>query len=525
MPLGQRYSWSLFFLGLIPLGALAFWLVYPLWQLFRLTLSQTGVLTLFESDYYRTRWLWTLGQALATVVLVLILGLPSAWFFARYRFWGKRWLEALLLLPFTTPVVVAAVGFLALFGANSPINLRLHNSIWLILLANLFYNYAVAVRIIMASIAGLANRPLEAASSLGSSPWRVFWRIAWPQLAPTVLSVAVLVFLYSFTAFGVGFLLGGTRWATIEVEIYSLIGQGNTGLAGWLALWQLVFTAISAVVYLNVQPKSAASGLFATTLPLARGWNLVLLTACALFACLLTFAPLLAVFWQAFGGPSGPNLRAFSALWLRGGSVFDVPLWTALANSLGFALVTLLLVTPLGLILALAARFLPRISFWWQSVGLLPLFISPVALGLAFIVTFPANIWLLLAAYLLQALPFLLRSITPALDRLPDRLLEAATMLGSSPWRLLWRLVLPNLAAGLRAGLALAYATVVGEFAATLVLARPEWTTLVGLVQNRLSRPGQLSEACALAVVLLLVTFGGVFIIGGAFGRGNRDML
>jgi thiamine transport system permease protein len=524
MGLSRRHALMLLLLSFIPLGFLAFWLFYPLAQLFRLTLSEAGAFTLFVSGYYQVRWLWTLGQALATVVLVLLLGLPSAWFFARYRFWGKTWLEAVLLLPFTTPVVVASIGFLALFGSRSPFGITLQGTLWLIILTNVFYNYAVVVRIMMASMAALDNGPLEAARLLGSPPWRVFWRVAWPQLVPTVLSAGILVLLYSFTTFAVAFLLGGTRWATIEVEIYSLISQGNTGLAGWLTLWQLLFTGFIAVFYLKNQPKPLQRDATAAVLPLARGCSLLAVGGCGFFALILTFAPLLAVFWQAFGGADGPNLQAFLAIFASTGSIFDVALPVALGNSIGFALITLLLVTPLGLILALAARFLPKWRFWLQTAGLVPLFVSPIALGMAFIVSFPANIWLLLVAYVLQALPFVLRTITPALDQLSSSLLEAATVLGSRPGRVVWRIIVPTIAGALRTALALAYATVMGEFAATLVLARPEWTTVVGLIQNRLSRPGQLSEACALSVILLLLTLAGVFLIGGSQKSAGSDI-
>ncbi|MFN3266937.1 MAG: iron ABC transporter permease, partial [Deinococcales bacterium] len=57
------------------------------------------------------------------------------------------------------------------------------------------------------------------------------------------------------------------------------------------------------------------------------------------------------------------------------------------------------------------------------------------------------------------------------------------------------------------------FAVVVGEFAATLILTRPEWTTLSTLIYQRLSRPNQMGEACALAVILLLLTMLGLWAI------------
>ncbi len=79
-------------------------------------------------------------------------------------------------------------------------------------------------------------------------------------------------------------------------------------------------------------------------------------------------------------------------------------------------------------------------------------------------------------------------------------------MLGSGPWRAFWRVTLPLIAPALSTGMAFAFASVIGEFGATLVLSRPEWTTLSGAIYERLGRPGLLGEATALATLLLVLT-------------------
>ena len=81
---------------------------------------------------------------------------------------------------------------------------------------------------VRAGVDGLARvsaRQLAAARTLGATPWRAFWRVEWPVVAPWLASALCLVFLYCFTGFGMALVLGGQRWATVEVEIYTLVAH------------------------------------------------------------------------------------------------------------------------------------------------------------------------------------------------------------------------------------------------------------------------------------------------------------
>jgi thiamine transport system permease protein len=92
--------------------------------------------------------------------------------------------------------------------------------------------------------------------------------------------------------------------------------------------------------------------------------------------------------------------------------------------------------------------------------------------------------------------------------------LEAARVDGAGFWAVARFVVLPLVSSSLRVGVGFAFAVVLGEFGATLVLQRPEWTTLTTLIYAHLGRPGQLGEASALAVLLLLATALGTLMIG-----------
>lgn len=218
---------------------------------------------------------------------------------------------------------------------------------------------------------------------------------------------------------------------------------------------------------------------------------------------LICFGPLLAVVARGLLGSAGPTLT----YWRGIVSDPDTPL--LLGNTVRFAVLALLGAALLGTLHALAAwRARSRVL---DLLSLLPLMVSPVSLAVGYLLAYPAlsaTLPMLIAAYTLLGFPLVTRSVLPALRALPPRTLEAARTLGAPSLAahrtVTWPLTLP----ALRSGAALALATVLGEFGATLVLTRPEWATLSVGLYERLGRPGErnLGEACALASALLLLS-------------------
>lgn len=496
-------------LGFLPAAALCFLLFLPLLRLGLegLVLQAPGELALsffkpWQDDYLRWRLLWSFGQAGITCVAAGVLGLPLAWVLARFEFAGRSVVLRLLMLPFVVPTLVAAMGVLALWGPrgllSSYLGLDLNDTPWLLLYGNLFFNLCLVVRAGVDGLAQVNQTQLAAARTLGCSPWRAFWRMEWPVLAPWLMSALCLVFLYCFAGFGLALLLGGQRFATVEVEIYTLVAHElQLGQASVLAVWTLLLTGAVALLYavlekrlstpvhikpvLRRRPSSAAQWL-----ALCAGL-LVLFVVCAL--------PVLAVVWRAAW--LGPQ-----AWW----QVLDDEALLALGNTLRFSVVALGLATVLGVLHAMAAQA----SVWWRAAAFLPFVVSPVTVAFGLLLIYPsltASLSLLLAAYAVLAYPFVAKSVSAGLASLPAHVHQAARTLGATPWRCFFRVTLPLLGPALRRGMAFAAATALGEFAVTLFLSRPEWTTLTTLVYQRLGRPGadNVDAAMVLSCVLMLL--------------------
>ncbi|HEX7521510.1 MAG TPA: ABC transporter permease subunit, partial [Acidimicrobiia bacterium] len=164
---------------------------------------------------------FTVWQAVLSTLLTLIAALPAAYVLARYEFRGKRFVHALVTVPFVLPTVVVGAAFASLLRPSGPLGgLGLDQSLAAILVAHVFFNYAVVVRTVGGLWSHLDRRQEEAARVLGASRWRAFREVTLPALRPAIAAAASIVFLFTFTSFGVILILGGPRFTTLEVEIF-----------------------------------------------------------------------------------------------------------------------------------------------------------------------------------------------------------------------------------------------------------------------------------------------------------------
>lgn len=506
---------------------------------------------------------FTIYQAVLSTLLTLLVGLPAAYVFARFTFPGKGLLRILTTLPFILPTVVVAASFNALLGPRGWVNLLLMdalnletppvyimNSLWAILLAHVFYNTTVIIRVIGGAWEQLDPRLEQAARVLGASGPRAFWEVTFPLLRPSILAALLLVFMFDFTSFAVVLLLGGPRYATIEVEIYTQALQMlNLPLAGLLSTFQLLFTLLLSVAYAALSQRRAvqlAPRLRGETQRRVSGWrDSLILGAVLVMLILLLVAPLAALSVrsvtrlesgrgeQIIGAPE-LTLAYYRELFVnRRQSLFYVPPIEAARNSLMYASITVAISLTLGFLAAYSLGRPSRLNRLLDPLLMLPLGASAVTLGLGFIITFnrpPLDArsfpWLIPIAHSLVALPFVVRILQPVLASIPISLRQAAAILGASPWRI-WREVdLPIIARAALVGAIFAFTISLGEFGATSFLSRPEFPTLPVAIFRFLSQPGPLNygQALAMANLLLIVSALSILILEhfrGGSGRGD----
>jgi thiamine transport system permease protein len=488
---------------------LLFCLVIPI-----LTLLARGInLEVLSNPFILERLAITLFQSSLSSLLVLVLALFFGSIFSRYSFRGKALLEATLSLPIVVPVLVASLGFLNLFGSRGWIY-NLEGTLWLVLLANIFYNLGLAIRFVMTAL-GSQSLELEYVARLeGATTWQVWRFVTLPLALPSALIGAGFTFLYTFASFGVPLLLGGSAFATLEVEMFFSVQRYEIEVATGLGLLQFLITFSAAWLVTMFERRNSHSQNFDSYRPKATGWTRVALIGSIGFLVLLTFAPLITVALKSIWSPNGVTLIHYFELFADSNSIFESSLGTAIWNNLRFAGMALLIAVPLGIGYALSV-WRSKNNFL-DTISLLPLAISSTLLGVAYIIAYPnltASLPLLIAVYVLTAYPLVTRATLSALRQLEPHIFEAARLEGVNKWQEFWFILLPLIEASVRSGIALAFAVVIGEFAATLMLSRPEWATLTTLIYQRLSRPNQIGEASALAMLLLLLSLSGFLLL------------
>jgi thiamine transport system permease protein len=491
----------------------------------RWALAAVGA-ALTDGSLRRVAW-FTLWQAVASTVLTVLVALPAAYCFARLSFAGKRILWASLIVPFVLPTIVVGAAFLALVGADSPLGLDLRGSVWAILLAHVFFNYAVVVRTVGGLWSRLDPALEDAARVLGASRWRAFRDVTLPLLRPAVAAASSIVFLFTLTSFGVVLLLGGPARRTLEVEIYTrTVRLLDLDTAAVLALVQLVFVTVVLVWYARYQERRALPVPMRPEVEVARrpttaGERGFLVANLAVMAVLLG-APIAVLVARAFDEGRGWGTGNFAALGSsRRGSVLFVPPLEAVRNSLVFALAATAIALVVGGLAAVAITAGRDGARRGRAVGLLdvalmlPLATSAATVGFGFLIALdepPLDLRdspaLVPIAHALVAVPFVVRTMVPVLRAVDPRLREAAAVLGAGPGRV-WRTVDgPIVARAVAVAAGFAFAVSLGEFGATVFLARADWPTLPLAIYRFLGQPGatNVGQAMALATVLMVLT-------------------
>ena len=541
-------------LWLIPLAFLLYFFYQPLLAIFRQVFSER-----FNQGWQFFTWsqitrplLFTLWQAFLSTLLTLLIGLPAAWLFSHFDFPGRKSLRTLSLLPFILPTVVVATAFNTLVGPRGWLNLilmdlinlsspplNLLNSLPAILLAHVFYNTSIIIRMVGNSLTRLNPHYEEAARVLNASPWQAFREVSLPLLLPSILGASLLVFLFDFTSFGVVLMLGGPQYATLEVEIYTqAMSRFNLPMAGLLSVVQLAFTLLITLLQNRVSSprygKAALSSERKTLRrPVSRGQKAFVILM-SLLLLILFVSPVLSlvsrsfVTFEAARGERGEFETGFTTRYYRElfqnrtGSIFYSNPLAAIRNSLVYSVITMLVATTMGFLTAYALSRAGRFSRWLEPFFMLPLGASAVILGLGFLITFNRPPWtsgpfpvLIPIAHSLVALPFVVRTILPAIQGIPNSLREVARVMGAKPWRVFYEVDLPILLRAVIVSLAFSFTISLGEFGASSFLANARTPTIPVTIFRYISQPGALNygQALAMSTLLMITSAAGSLLI------------
>lgn len=502
--------------------------------------------------------LWNaFALGIVSTLVTFLVALPLALVSHRWVFPGKRWLTILILAPLVLPPFVGAVGVRQILGAEGALNSFLVDlgmmsaatpvdwlgewKFWGVVVMNALHLYPILYMNILAALGNMDPAMEQAAQNLGASPWTRFKRITLPLCMPGIFAGAAIVFIWSFTELGVPLVFDYNRVASVQV--YDGIKDlGNNPIPYALVAVMLV---ISVVVYAFSKMLLGKNSLRVASrqkiiiverkLSGKRSW---LLSAGFVLVFLVASIPHFAVFflsvstdWYASVFPDSFTLRNYQE------GLGDPLVLGSIKNSLLYSAGATLLDVVLGVAIAWV---IVRSKIWGRNVldalMMLPLAVPGLVLAFGFLSLsdkdgifsglIGANgspALLLIVAYGVRRLPFVVRAVVSGLEQSNVELEEAAMSMGASPSRAFWRVGLPLVGSSLLAGAILAFAFAMLEVSDSLILAQQAEhypvTKAIYALLSTLGNGHEIASALGVwAMIFLGVAIAGAFVLVGRRG-------
>jgi thiamine transport system permease protein len=440
---------------------------------------------------------FTVTQALVSAFVSVVLAIPVARALARRSFRGRGMLITLLGAPFILPVIVAVLGLLAVFGRSGILNDLLAimglPSVTIygfhgVVLAHVFFNLPLATRFLLQGWLAIPAERFRLAASLNAPVNRL---LEWPMLRAVVPGTFLVIFLICLTSFAVALTLGGgPKATTVELAIYQAVRfDFNLGRAALLACIQFIICTIAAIIAWQV---TTVDGFGAGLDRVVQRWDGSRLFDAVWIALATVFlvVPLSMVVIKGIPGLLElPN------------SVFH-----AAMRSVVVALISAALCVSMALALALRGGRIVSI------IGVLPLAASGLVVGTGlFLIVFPfvrpSDLALPVTALVnaTLALPFALRSITPAIGGVMADYGRLSDQLGITGWTRLRLIILPRIRRPLGFTLGLAAALSMGDLGVIALFADQNGATLP-LAMYRLMGAYQMEAAAGAGLLLVALS-------------------
>jgi iron(III) transport system permease protein len=511
----------------------------------------------FRNPVYR-EGLWNaLALGIASTVATFLLAFPLALVSYRYSFFGRGVLGILILVPLVMPPFVGAIGIKHMLGVNGSLNAilgHLHlmsqpvdwlakGRFWGIVAMNALHLYPILYMNVSAALSNLDPAMEQAAENLGCPPWRRLWRITLPLAMPGIFAGSAIVFVWAFTELGVPLVFDFTRVA--PVQVYDGIKDLNGNPAPYALV--AVILVISALVFGVTKALFGRQTSGSAPRPKGRSAEMKLtglrsLGCTALFSIVFLLAALphigvvLLSLSSEWYGTVLPETLKFDHYIAALGDPVVVP---SIKNSLYYASGATLVDIVLGIAIAwVIVRSKIRGRSILDALVMLPLAVPGLVLAfgylalsqegrpLRFLIGANNNpAMLLIVAYAVRRLPYVVRSAVAGLQQSNPVLEEAARSLGAGWLRTLRRVSLPLIGANLAAGAVLAFAFAMLEVSDSLILAQQqEHFPITKAIYMLLSALGNGQELAAALGVWAMV-FLSISIVGAALLAGKRGGL
>lgn len=522
--------WTLVTVAVVAI--LASLLILPIASVFLVSFfdAATGEFTLnnyreiFTRNYYLSGLKNTMFVGFMGTLGACLIGVPLAFFTARFRVTGKSFISTLTILVLVAPPFIGAYAWIMMLGSNGFItnffaNLgiktpTIYGAHGVILVFTLkFFPF---VYLMTQTALNSVNKSFEdAAQNLGCNAMERFFKITLPLVFPAVSTGAIICFVLAIADFGTPAILG-RGFRTLSTIAYAAYTSELGGKPTMAVTVSLVMMAIS-ILALHVQRRILAKRRYASSLtnrPVIHkltGLPNVLMHAYCYAVVILAMAPTLVVIYTSFLDTNGPVFTGGYGLSSYHRVLSNAP--EAIINSFTFSLAAVALIAiASGLISYLIVRRDNAVSAAIDVLMMVPYLVPGVVMAIGFVTTF-RNGWfdltgtslIIIMIYFIRRLPYGVRSTTTNLRQIKPSMEEAAINLGASPLTAFVKITMPLILPGLIVGSLMSFITAINELSSTLILYNSGTVTMpVKIYISVLD--GEFGLAAALSTILLVCT-------------------
>lgn len=471
--------------------------------------------------------------------LVIMVCIPLAYGIARTKMPFKKTISALCMIPLIVPTFISAYAFIIMFGRAGWVT-QIYNtlggegmlldpySMAGVALVQVFFFFPYALWPLVAAFKVSDISLEEASQNLGAKNIFTFIFVTFPLALPGVISSALLIFTVSFSDFGTPIVLAPKDLNLLVVEAYREIsGFFNWGGAAILTVVMVVVAAFFFwLQHLFTKGKNYGS-ISGKPKQQKLNDNKILTRVLSVYSLFIVMVPIfamLSVLLQSFATTWGKDL-------LPNGYTLD-HYKTIFTSSMGNITNSLVLASGALVLSVIIATFISYFVVRQNSARLdfmasIPLVIPGIAFGIALIQTFNAaplhltgTAVLLIIAYTIRRLPYMVRSTMGAMRAIKQDIEEAAVNLGATPLTAAITIVGPLMMPGIAAGSVLVFVTVIKETSVSILLAPPEWAPMsLAIFQNILRAEYYSAAAMSIVLVVLVLTLQAV---ANLIGRKQR---
>ncbi len=478
----------------------------------------------FTKRYYRNALVNSLKVCVCTTILAVAIGVPLAYIGTRYKFYGKRLINIMIVLSMLSPPFIGAYSWITLLGRNGVITQLLEKigiefgSIYGfggILLVFTLKLFPMVYLYVSGALSSIDSSLEEASENLGVAGFHRIRKVTLPVIMPTILSSALMVFMTALADFGTPRLIG-EGYTTLPVVIYkefmNEVGSNTSFAASLSVLITIVSLTVLFIQKRFVDRKSYnMSALRPPKVIELRPVKRALLSLVLFLFSLLAVAPQLTVFVQSFRATNGP---VFTDGWsLESYRAVVNKLSTNIRNSFVFAIIAIALIVLIGMLGSyLVVRRKGRIVGYLDMVLMFPYVIPGAVLGITLISAFntgpiilTGTMWIIIISYSIRKLPYTMRSSVGILYQIENSVEEASISLGVPPMKTFFKTTVVLMLPGVLSGAVLSFISCINELSSTLVLYTGRTSTISVAIFNAVTNDAY-GQASALATILTVTT-------------------